>query len=748
MPPSPLAADADAAQPDSKRQKRTYRACYPCRARKLKCNFGDPDNPSSGPCARCIRESRECVRSMPAVVRYAVPSNAVELEPAAPSYRRAAHHSPPPASPYRPSDIERGYSRAASPTSLYFRPREAPPSPAPAAPDDDDFHADTDTALVSSHLQNPNDALRLLASASSLRYTAPAVVEPSPNPSPDAWAPAASSAASPWMQWEPVLDGALTEHEARALLNFFVLRMSPLYPLVHPHVFGSSYLDTLVQDEGLLLGSIIAIASRYSDVLTKGRAHRIHADVSQWVRSEISRLMDGDLSLRTVSTVEALLLLSEWPMLTDFSRRRKAAAEPDSEEARLLQPSQQYDAYCWTSIGSAVRLAQELDLKAAVFTSDKRGAEDWRQDRVIKTWIYCLNAEQHIASRLGRSAVMQPSMTSRWWESLAVRFESVVPTDRWGSEVFAFGNNAHIMGAIQQHLYWSKEITNTLLQTGDWEAFLRSLHLDMRYIRDRCTHILKMQTIASDVLSLEFHYIVLYSNSLALRSYQQRRRRALARKDPAWETPFLLNAVEGPWVYEAVSAARQILDITLDVLEKEGKLRTCPSRIFQHILFATTFLYKALAVGVVQHGMSTVISLLGRTVSALQRAAIDDQHFIRGFAVLLSRLGKRWKLPRTDLDTERGSGGSDAVEEPAAPPPPPPVPDPEPAPFANPGFSPSDFAPRQPWDLPAADHLFVDAEQQDVLFQPIWDAQAATTVSTTSGLYATLLGDILNLEGP
>lgn len=114
----------------------------------------------------------------------------------------------------------------------------------------------------------------------------------------------------------------------------------------------------------------------------------------------------------------------------------------------------------------------------------------------------CLNAEQHIASRLGRSAVMQPSMTSRWWESLAVRFESVVPTDRWGSEVFAFGNNAHIMGAIQQHLCkaaptlqrshidWSKEITNTLLQTGDWEAFLRSLHLDMRYIRDKCTHIL------------------------------------------------------------------------------------------------------------------------------------------------------------------------------------------------------------------------------------------------------------------
>lgn len=163
---------------------------------------------------------------MPAVVRYAVPSNAVELEPnGGPSYRRSgtSHHSPPPASPYHPSDVERGYSRAASPTSLYFRPREAPPSPAPVTADDDDFNEDTDAALVSSHLQNPNDALRLLASASSLRYTAPKAPEPSPNPIQDVWSPTAS----PWMQWEPVLDGALTEQESRALLNLYVLEQDP-----------------------------------------------------------------------------------------------------------------------------------------------------------------------------------------------------------------------------------------------------------------------------------------------------------------------------------------------------------------------------------------------------------------------------------------------------------------------------------------------------------------------------------------
>ncbi|WVF67254.1 hypothetical protein IAT40_002002 [Kwoniella sp. CBS 6097] len=41
--------------------KRGYRACLHCRARKAKCDLGDIDAPSSPPCSRCRRESRECI---------------------------------------------------------------------------------------------------------------------------------------------------------------------------------------------------------------------------------------------------------------------------------------------------------------------------------------------------------------------------------------------------------------------------------------------------------------------------------------------------------------------------------------------------------------------------------------------------------------------------------------------------------------------------------------------------------------
>ncbi|WRT70083.1 uncharacterized protein IL334_007077 [Kwoniella shivajii] len=45
----------------SEKIKRSYRACLHCRSRKAKCDLGDIDAPSSPPCTRCKRESRECV---------------------------------------------------------------------------------------------------------------------------------------------------------------------------------------------------------------------------------------------------------------------------------------------------------------------------------------------------------------------------------------------------------------------------------------------------------------------------------------------------------------------------------------------------------------------------------------------------------------------------------------------------------------------------------------------------------------
>lgn len=56
-----------------------------------------------------------------------------------------------------------------------------------------------------------------------------------------------------------------------------------------------------------------------------------------------------------------------------------------------------------------------------------------------------------IAVRLGRNAVFQEQMTSRWWETI-----STMVNDREGdvhaSDAFMLGAIAQLMGTIQDHL--------------------------------------------------------------------------------------------------------------------------------------------------------------------------------------------------------------------------------------------------------------------------------------------------------
>lgn len=133
----------------------------------------------------------------------------------------------------------------------------------------------------------------------------------------------------------------------------FELEMAPLYPVVLPEIFDPSYAYTLVNEEDLLLGAMVTISSRYSEILLPERATQVHRKVAEWVRTQITCLLDGNDSLRKISSVEALLLLSEWPMLpVQRTKRQRSGDLAQSEEANLLKPSVQYDAYCWTNVGT------------------------------------------------------------------------------------------------------------------------------------------------------------------------------------------------------------------------------------------------------------------------------------------------------------------------------------------------------------------------------------------------------------
>lgn len=187
-----------------------------------------------------------------------------------------------------------------------------------------------------------------------------------------------------------------------------------------------------------------------------------------------------------------------------------------------------------------------------------------------------------------------------------------------------------------------------------------------------------------------------------------------------------------------------------------------------------------MAAGMVEHGEQNMAGMLDKVVTVLGNAAIDDQHFLHGFAVLLKRLGKHWRsdsgrqspsvLNRSNKRESEDFGpvctnGTGRNHSAALRPPPISNQDSHGGTNGRTEFLPStadcgDEAPvtggladlpgmptlpsgedfiwnfDPTFQMPAADY------EQDMLFQSIWDNSQQDSVSS-SNLYATLLGDTL-----
>ncbi|GAA5893277.1 uncharacterized protein JCM6883_007618 [Sporobolomyces salmoneus] len=789
----------------TKKPKRTYRACQPCRSRKLKCDLGDPESPSEPPCRRCRRESRECVfvvrekkfnQSSFAAAESSLPVSTTA--PQRPSGRKrksqsigggdrqdantkprredsessqdpstsnpslsalvqlakpevAGYYFHAPSLPSNESIPSQPTSHPLASTSTSSYPQPPVSSLPPIRPrahstdsniphlrhpafdeeyDDVEHEGEGEgegqssatrggpanaNVLLSSTLHNPSDALRLLATASSLRSTAPddpgetedramadasevsdAEVEhrwqnrgkgKSNGTSQEQEAKSNGDGAGErveliegrWERFVPVAEGMLSIAEAEVLLSFFETEMSPLYPLLSPLTFSPSHLPHLTTTESLLLASMITISARYSALPSPSRARMIHKAVADYIRDELIGLLDGSGELRHISSVEALLLLTEWPPIADGRKgksRRRAGNDLDDdanggadEAAELLRTSTQYDGMSWSfigpsdvsllsqahlvdgtlSIGCAVRLAQELGIHNLYTSASDRKADtiSWHEERCLRTWIYCYNADRHVSVRLGRNAVIQAYMSSSWWEQVTSRASGNVRREGydevWAERSLPQGLIAALMGTIQERLYPNKEITRSMLRTGHWESFIRSLDHELQMMMLKAKNMLQQQNVEATLLQIEFEYVRLYGNAIALRALQERLRRAVKANDLWFVSPSLLNLQEGQWVLDALNAAQSILNQTVSFLVPKGFLRVAPSRIFQRILFAATFLFKALAVGVVEHGQSKVLGLLDQAINALHESAVDRQHIARGFAALLRRLQAQCK---------------------------------------------------------------------------------------------------------
>ncbi|KAF2468757.1 uncharacterized protein BDR25DRAFT_230590 [Lindgomyces ingoldianus] len=221
-----------------------------------------------------------------------------------------------------------------------------------------------------------------------------------------------ADAAKAWSRFRFVRAGWLTAKEAIAYMDYFYIYLSPLTPIVVPDYRDHALHSKLLKEEPMLTVTLLTISSRFVRLNGAGaasRAYAIHEKLWKFLQGMIDRMIWGQeqfgggfcgagqqpgsdvnplsrKGLRTLGTVESLMLLTEWhPRALHFppGDDDDELVVPDdgpgdghttngSDSADLykgvggqridswLEPCWRSDRMCWMLLGNAMALAFEI----------------------------------------------------------------------------------------------------------------------------------------------------------------------------------------------------------------------------------------------------------------------------------------------------------------------------------------------------------------------------------------------------
>ena len=245
--------------------------------------------------------------------------------------------------------------------------------------------------------------------------------------------PGYTAATETWSRLRFVRAGWFTPEEGMAYVQYFYTHLSPLSPVLPPDYSSFENQSRLLNDEPMLLVTILTIASRYMQLRGAGgksRSFWMHDKLWDYLQSTITRMFwgqeqfgggfcgagnaspqDADAQrrgLRTLGTVESLLLLSDWlprsmhfppgndgdELLAPLDGRvgPPSSIGPTSSHLSWTEPAIRSDRMCWSLVSMAYSLAFEL----GVFDSLIEHRE-WRVGVQAKT-----SYDSERADRIGR----------------------------------------------------------------------------------------------------------------------------------------------------------------------------------------------------------------------------------------------------------------------------------------------------------------------------------------------------------
>lgn len=434
------------------------------------------------------------------------------------------------------------------------------------------------------------------------------------------------------------------------------------------------------------------ISSRYHILPGLGGASRsfvLHQRLWQHCQHQIMRIMLGQekaslAKLRTVGTVEAFLLLSEWHpraihfppegdgwdsdlMLTPVEQR--AITKPTLGQRWLedvIEPAKRSDRMSWMLLSAGLALAHELDVfgeaekSSPATTSSTVGFN--RRVRVRRLLYLYIN---QLASRLGCTSIF-PQHMRHPIQKIGGSGDEV-----WNSIILSWEKLSGLFKSFSETVFPSPATTKQLLYSGRYSGLIdhyqplleewRQRHLDTRGKQwalvllhyNILTRFLDNCDFFYDTLFIEYQYVRLYCNSLGMQAVCERALVEGCHDNNTNEG--LATSLDGPdyaYTQEVILASCAVLQKIIKLAETDV-LRFAPVRLFLHIITASMFLIKAISLGVRSSQLQSLLDILDQSVQALRTSALDDIHLAGRYATLLETHATGLRQRLTKISTRK-----------------------------------------------------------------------------------------------
>ncbi|KAL4953972.1 hypothetical protein BDW69DRAFT_205481 [Aspergillus filifer] len=670
--------------------QRAYKACIPCRQRKVKCVV---DNDPQRPCKRCRRMDLEC--------RFSAKQ---------PWSRRQIDAEDRNGTITDDQGQLRGRDEAPVFVAAAVADRENEKTPSTSISAGLEDGGCISTTVLQKQVASANDALDILFDAAAhtqldahvrVRQNVTETVSPFDVRSED-------NVLKIWEGCRFVKMGWFTAEEALLYTDWFFHNLAPIMTPILTDFFTSHNTHYwLITQEPVLCCTILMISARYHTLpgpCGGSRGFYIHNRLWQHCQHLILRIMLGQEKLskaktRHISSVEALLLLSEWyplalhfPHETDgwdsdwmLTTHTMRDPPPDTKESLMqdrwredvVEPTRRSDRMSWMLISSALALAHELGVfDSREQTSTTRGqgvmagpdVEDYlrdmelRRQRLPSLLFVTVNL---LASRIGCTSIM-PELSK---QSSCDRLLTIDP--EWANFMSSWIELTKLTRSLRDSFFDATKYETWRADFGSleqWKAQLaawKQRHPDVKTSR------------YDNILLIEYQNLRVFVNSLGVQSIVER---VLSETLPQGtiDATFVSQARELNMSRNEFDFIEEVIDGACVILARVVSLsnpRCLPMMLLSRVISSSIFLLKALALGVRKTKLQDSLHLLDEAVAALLSNPLDDIHLVSRYATLLkthvSRLRQTFASSRREEIAKSGSEQDEArgmgVNEPEQP---------------------------------------------------------------------------------